>query len=180
MASDIIQLFETHGGEDYISEPLTQTEHMIQTAMLAEENGEASEMIMACLLHDLGHLLEIRNKSSKMGTLGVRDHETVGQDYLLSIGFGQKIANLVGNHVKAKRYLVAVCKDYGQNLSEASRQTLQHQGGLMTQSEAAEFRADPLFKESIRLRAYDDAAKVGGLKVRDIEYYREMLERHCK
>lgn len=164
ISQEIVDLFNKYGGADYIGEPVTQTEHMAEAALLAEKNNEDSEMVVACLLHDIGHLLEINNKTKQMANLGVNlgviDHEIVGKNYLLSKGFSQKIANLVGNHVAAKRYLVSTNPEYFKKLSDASKQTLLHQKGFMTDKEISEFENSQLFDESLRLRSYDDAAKI--------------------
>lgn len=180
MADKIIDLFTKYGDSDYIGEPVSQIEHMIQSAMIAEENGEDVEMILACLLHDIGHLIEIDNKSKHMDNLGVIDHEIVGKDFLLKCGFGTKIANLVNNHVNAKRYLITNCPDYYENLSPASKQTLIFQKGFMTLKEKIEFESDALFEESIRLRHYDDLAKVENCTIKPLDYYYQMMENYLK
>ena len=174
---EIIDLFIKYGASDYIGEPLTQTEHMTQAAMLAEENFEDLDMIVAAFLHDIGHLLEI-NGTNQMDDLGVRDHELVAKQYLLSKNFTAKTANLVGNHVKAKRYLVTKYQSYYHNLSDASKQTLIHQNGFMTEKELAEFESDPYFQESIRLRGYDDQAKISGYKINSLDYYKNILQKY--
>jgi len=173
--NDIISLFEKYGSSDYIGEPITQTEHMIQAAMFAEENKEDLHSILAAFLHDIGHLLEINDSAKYMGKLGIMNHEVIGKEYLLSKGFSHKTASLVENHVKAKRYLVTKFPDYLEKLSPASRETLLHQKGLMNNQEIIEFEADPLFQESLRIRGYDDKAKIIGYKIKPLDYYRELM-----
>ncbi|XWV26374.1 putative HD phosphohydrolase [Tupanvirus soda lake] len=173
--NEIISLYEKYGSSDYIGENISQIEHMVQAAMLAEETGEDIDTILAAFLHDIGHLLEIDNKSTQMENLGVVNHEEIARKYLLSKGFSIKTANLVGNHVNAKRYLVTVCPDYYENLSPASKQTLEYQNGKMTESEINNFKNDPYFKESLRVRSYDDQAKIVGLKIKPLSHYRDMM-----
>lgn len=173
--NEVIELYEKYGSRDYIKENITQIEHAIQAAMSAEENGDDVEMILAALLHDIGHLIEINSKEKQMVDLGVINHEIVGRDYLLSKGFGQKIANLVGNHVKAKRYLITKFPQYYQKLSEASKQTFKFQKGLMNNEELREFKNDVWFVESLQIRGYDDQAKFKDIKIKPLSYYREMM-----
>ena len=173
--NEIIDLFNKYGASDYIGENITQTEHMVQAAMFAEDNGEDLDMIVAALLHDIGHLLEINNKDKQMADLGVTNHELVAKEYLLSKNFTEKTACLVGNHVSAKRYLVSKYDQYYDNLSEASKKTLLLQNGKMNNKEMLEFETDPYFKESLRLRGYDDQAKIVNYKIKPLSYFREIL-----
>lgn len=173
--NEIIDLFNKYGASDYIGENVTQTEHMVQAAMFAEENGEDLDMIVAAFLHDIGHLLEINSKDKQMADLGVTNHELVAKKYLLSKNFTEKTACLVGNHVPAKRYLVSKYDEYYDNLSEASKKTLLLQNGKMNSKEILEFEADPYFKESLRLRGYDDQAKIVNYKIKPLSYFREIL-----
>ena len=41
----------------YIGEKVTMTEHMIQTAMLAEKDKCSSNLVCSSLLHDYGHFI---------------------------------------------------------------------------------------------------------------------------
>lgn len=173
---EIIDLFSKYGANDYIGETITQTEHMTQAAMFAEEDKADLEVVVAAMLHDIGHLLEIQNKSAQMSNLGVVNHEIVGRDYLLSKGFTVRTANLVGNHVKAKRYLVTKYPDYYEKLSEASKQTLKHQNGLMSKEEMENFESDPLFEDSLKIRGYDDKAKIVGYEVNSVKYCKQLLK----
>jgi Predicted HD phosphohydrolase len=176
IAEEIILLFEKHGTSDYIGENISQFEHMAQAADLAERAGEDLEIILAAFLHDIGHLLEIDHPEKHMSTLGVANHEIIAYQYLLSKGFGQKIATLVKNHVDAKRYLVTINPEYYDKLSPASRATLlNHQNGHMTEAELEKFRTDIYFKESIRIRCYDDNAKIIGYKTKDLNYYKDLI-----
>ena len=153
-------LYEKHGGSEYYGEALSQYQHAIQAAHLAEQYAPTDhELIIAAFLHDVGHLLGERDED-RMGHLGVLRHEHVGADYLRqSVGLSERICYLVGNHVNAKRYLTFVDKDYYDRLSEASKQTLVYQGGPMNADEAEKFRLHAEFELCLRMRTFDEAAK---------------------
>ncbi|MEM6346801.1 MAG: HD domain-containing protein [Bacteroidota bacterium] len=176
---EIFSLFEHYGEEEY-GENLSQSEHMIQSALLAQEEKQTEEVIIAALLHDIGHLYGHQLESQRMGDFGVVDHESLGAEYLLSKGFSHKVATLVEGHVLAKRYLCYVNPEYLSNLSQASMETLKQQGGPMNKEEAARFRLSPYFELSIRMRHWDEEAKIPELKIPPIESYREMLLRHLQ
>lgn len=171
----IINLYEQFGGSDYIGESQTQLEHMTRAAMLAEEFGEQNDIILAAFLHDIGHLIEINNDTIKMGSLGIMNHELIARDYLIEKGFDKDIANIIGNHVKAKRYLVTKYPEYKINLSEASRQTLLYQKNTMSPEEMTEFESDPLFNMSLKLRFYDDQSKLLSKPIKPLDYYRNLM-----
>ena len=176
IVDEIFSYYEKYGSHDYIGEPVTQLEHMTQGAMFAEMDGRKPEIVLALFLHDIGHLLEFDDPTGeKMGELGVMHHETKGKIFLQKLGIPYPIPNLVENHVKVKRYLVAKNNDYLNKLSDASRQTLNYQGGPMTQDEIYEFEGDPLFCESLLIRDYDDMGKIPNMKIKSLDYYRGYL-----
>jgi phosphonate degradation associated HDIG domain protein len=154
---EIFALYETYGAADYIGEPVSQLEHMSQTATLALEEGYDDEVVLAAFFHDIGHLCV--GDKSELGPLGHTHHEEAGARYLLTKGFPQRVASLVKSHVLAKRYLTFKYPDYYNHLSDASRQTLLMQGGPMTATEAAAFEEHPLFDLSLLMRKWDDLAK---------------------
>ena len=102
----------------------------------------------------------------------------IGAEYLARLGFSRKVQTLVGAHVAAKRYLVAMDGSYGDELSEASKASLKFQGGPMSEEEIQDFEADGLHQEKCALRKWDDGAKIVGLHVEGVESYREMIEEH--
>jgi predicted HD phosphohydrolase len=108
------------------------------------------------------------------------DHEKLGADYLRSKGFSESIASLVENHVQAKRYLTFRYPEYYANLSPASKKTLEFQGGIMTQDEAIAFEADPLFELHIKLRRWDEKAKLENQPLPSLDKYRAMILHHLK
>jgi predicted HD phosphohydrolase len=152
--------------------------------MLAEEDNCSPNLIVASLLHDIGHLLifdvDAFTDLQALPRLGVSRHEDIGKHYLLSLGYNDTVANLVGNHVLAKRYLVSKDEQYYSKLSDASKETLGHQGGLMSRKELEEFEKDPLFLDSLKLRQYDDKAKVQNVKVKAPSEYVQLLKLSLK
>ncbi|GAB3233612.1 HD domain-containing protein [Algoriphagus aestuariicola] len=173
----IFGLYEKYGAEDYIGEPVSQIEHMCQSAQLAEKEGFDEEVILAAFFHDIGHLFSHLQDADSMGGFGAMRHEQLGGQYLRELGFPEKVAKLVENHVQAKRYLTFRHPEYYQKLSEASRQTLRFQGGPMNPEEATEFEADPLFEASLKMRTWDEEAKVEFVPLPDLRKYREIAER---
>ncbi len=173
----IFGFYEKHGNEEYIGEPVSQLEHMCQSAQLAEGEGFDEEVILAAFFHDLGHLITQGPTTEMMGEFGVKRHEQLGADFLRSLGFSEKIAQLVENHVQAKRYLTFRYPDYYTKLSEASKQTLIYQGGPMKEEEALKFEKDPLFEVSLRMRTWDEEAKLTNLPLPSLTRYKEMALR---
>jgi 2-amino-1-hydroxyethylphosphonate dioxygenase (glycine-forming) len=168
--NEIFDLYAKYGKADYIGEPVSQIEHMSQAAELAIQAGADDEVILAAFFHDIGHICVQSNTELKMASFGIKSHEEIGADFLLSLGFSSRIAQLVENHVKAKRYLTYKYPEYFNKLSEASKQTLAFQGGVMTEIEAKEFEKDPLFEASILLRKWDEEAKEINVPIVDLEF----------
>ncbi len=166
---EIFDLYEKYGGEDYIGEPVSQIEHMSQSAQLAIEGGLDDEVVLAAFFHDIGHICVSRNKENDMGGFGTKSHEKIGADFLREKGFSERIAQLVENHVQAKRYLTFKYPEYLENLSEASKKTLEFQGGRMTEEEALAFEKGSLFEASIQLRKWDEKAKEINTPILDLE-----------
>jgi [1-hydroxy-2-(trimethylamino)ethyl]phosphonate dioxygenase len=166
-------LFATRGHAEYHGESVSQSEHALQTAALAEEERAPGALVVAALLHDVGHLLH--NLPENAAEQGIDDrHEALGAAWLAK-HFVPEVAEPVRLHVSAKRYLCAVDPDYLEGLSTASRLSLSLQGGPMDAGEAAEFAANPHHAAAVRLRIWDDRAKVPGLHVPGVEHYRELL-----
>lgn len=166
---EVFSLYDKFGNEDYIGEPVSQVEHMSQAAELAMEDGADDEVVLAAFFHDIGHICVMRNTENDMGGYGVKSHEKIGADYLREKGFPEKVAALVEGHVQAKRYLTFLKPSYYQNLSEASKKTLEYQGGVMTPDEAREFERNPLFERMILMRRWDEMAKEMDIPVMDLE-----------
>jgi phosphonate degradation associated HDIG domain protein len=161
-------LFAGFGAAYYGREAITQTEHALQCAALAEQAGEVPEVILASLLHDVGHLLMAES------TIEDKRHQEVGAEALVGL-LGERVIAPVRLHVPAKRYLCAVDASYWDTLSQASRDSLVLQGGPFSDEEMSEFESLPYFAEAVRLRRYDDLAKVQGAVTPPLEHYLAML-----
>ena len=166
---EVFSLYEKFGDADYIGEPVSQLEHMSQAAQLAMREAFDDEVVLAAFFHDIGHICVMQNESNSMGGFGVKSHEKIGADYLREKGFPERVAKLVENHVQAKRYLTFKDPDYYNALSEASKKTLEFQGGVMGAEEAASFEKDVLFETSIRMRKWDELAKEINIAILDLE-----------
>ena len=175
----VFSLFDKFGNQDYIGEPVSQTEHMVQAAMQAEKDRQSDKVILASLLHDIGHLVifdyQEEQHITTMGKVGVKNHDKVGADYLRRLDIPYPIPELIEGHVQAKRYLTCINPEYHEKLSPASRKSLQFQGGPMTSIESIAFKQNPLFQKFLDMRRYDDAAKETNVKLTDLQYYKEKL-----
>jgi phosphonate degradation associated HDIG domain protein len=169
IVEDIFSLYEMYGRADYIGEPVSQIEHMSQAAQLAINEGYDDEVVLAAFFHDIGHICVMHDSENNMGGFGTKSHEKVGADFLRQNGFSERIAQLVENHVQAKRYLTFSSQEYYNKLSEASKKTLEYQGGKMNEEEATKFKNDPLFDVSIRMRHWDEEAKEINMPLIDLE-----------
>jgi len=179
IVDELFALYELHGNEDYIGEPVSQIEHMSQAAALAESEGYDDEVVLAAFFHDLGHLCASENAESMDG-LGAVNHEKLGADYLRERGFSERLANLVQAHVVAKRYLTFKHPEYYEKLSPASKGTLNFQGGVMSAAEAAAFEANPDAHLIIRMRYWDDEAKLQEIPVDNINRLKTKALDHLK
>jgi len=156
----------------YIGEKITITEHMIQTAMLAEKNNCSSSLICSSLLHDYGHFI-LENPDDLVNKEKDGKHEDVGYKFLKKY-FVKDVVEPIKYHVKAKRYL-ARDKKYYQILSKASKISLKLQGGIMDEKEANEFKNNEFFENSIKLRKFDEGAKKTLPKIKSIKEYKNLL-----
>lgn len=175
----VFGFYESRGAEEYVGEPVSLLEHMGQAAQFAEAEGHDEEVVLAAFLHDVGHFLP-QQAGEDMDGYGHLSHEKVGAAFLRKAGFSEKIAQLVLKHVQAKRYLCARYPDYYAKLSEASKQTLVFQGGVMTEAEARAYEQAPYFDLSLKMRAWDEAAKETNLPPPDVARYRAMAARHLE
>jgi phosphonate degradation associated HDIG domain protein len=170
---------------DYIGEAVSQLEHALQCAKFAADSGADDETVLGAMLHDVGHLSlgeadQDESSLARMGAMGVLRHEDRGASFLLRMGFSDKVAQLVRGHVQAKRYLVWKHDHYARKLSEASKATLEYQGGPMKDAEAEAFERSEMFGPILKLRSWDDKAKVVGMKVPDLDHYVPMMVRHIR
>ena len=159
----------------YIGEKVTISEHMIQTAMIAENAKSSNNLICSCLLHDYGHfILEDPDKLVRTKIDG--KHEDIGYEYLKKF-FKKEVVEPIKYHVLAKRYLARE-KKYFNSLSEASKISLQLQGGALNKKESKEFEKKDFFKQTIKLRKFDEVAKRTDIKMKSIIEYKNLLSSH--
>ena len=181
IAEEVINLLFSNGGSEYIGEPVTKLEHMVQSAEIAEEMGLREDLVLAALLHDIGHICEPTTESNNMGGLGLQDHEFIGATFLQSRGFSDIVIQSVALHVAAKRYLCYKYPEYLAMLSDASLQTLAFQGGSMTESEAIVFEQNPYLNEIIAVRRIDEQAKISNKALPEsFDIYKQMMIRHLQ
>lgn len=175
-------IFERCGDEEYLGEPVTMAEHMLQGATIAEQNGQDEVIIVGALLHDIGHF------TSEFGTFSMEDtedryHEEAGAE-VLSQFFPSVITDCVRYHVAAKRYLCATRPDYFKRLSPASVHSLNLQGGPMSDEEVVEFEKNPNLKEILQVRYLDEAGKRADMETPPFSHFAPMVQRivdrHCR
>ena len=175
-------IFERRGGEEYLGEPVTMAQHMLQGATIAEKNGMPEVVIVAALLHDIGHF------TSEFGTYSPDDthdrhHEEAGAEVLAAF-FPTLVTDCVRYHVAAKRYLCATKPEYFDRLSAASVHTLRLQGGPMDAEEVAEFQKNPNLEQIIQVRYLDEAGKHPDMETPPFAHFAPMVQRivdaHCR
>ncbi len=170
----LLDLLRDGGSAAYFGEPVTQLEHALQAAALADAARASDALVVAALLHDIGHLLHGRGEH--VASTGVdAEHETVGHQWLTA-HFEPAVTQPVRLHVAAKRCLCAIDPSYAAALSPASRESLALQGGTMTAGQASRFLAQPWAADALALRRWDDAAKLPGVDVPGLSAYRSRLE----
>jgi hypothetical protein len=158
MIDELIALFGTFGVEKY-DENISQTEHALQCALLAQQADATDELVAAALLHDVGHLLQLQSNKGKADFSFDDLHENLGANFLSST-FGPNVTQPIALHVQAKRYLCSVIPSYEAELSEGSQRSLELQGGPMSANESAEFSKSEYFEDAVNIRKWDDLAKV--------------------
>jgi phosphonate degradation associated HDIG domain protein len=174
--SEVVSLLERRGQNQYGMEAINQLEHALQCADMAEKAGETPQTVVASLLHDLGHLLAAERE-------GVKEHNTQQDDMHQYIAlpfirnlFPDAVLEPIRLHVDAKRYLCFIDAGYWADLSLASKHSLELQGGVFTEAQAQAFMAQPFAAEAVRLRRYDDLAKVPAKVVPPLAHYHTHLQ----
>jgi phosphonate degradation associated HDIG domain protein len=172
---DIEKLFRDHGHIAYSGEGVSQLEHALQTAQRAESEKADDALVTAAFLHDLGHLLNLQGATPTQR--GIDDqHQYFAVPFLRTL-FPTAVIEAIRLHVDAKRALCALKPDYYEALSEDSRRSLTLQGGIFSRAEADAFVAKPFAPEAIRVRRWDDAAKVPGELTPALDHYLEIASR---
>jgi [1-hydroxy-2-(trimethylamino)ethyl]phosphonate dioxygenase len=171
---EIAQAFADRGGDSY-GEHVSQLDHALQCAWLAQEDGAGDHLIAAALLHDYGHLFEGRGDAAERDGRDAR-HELHGARALRR-WFGPEVVGPIALHVLAKRYLCAAEPGYAEALSPASVLSLKLQGGAFTPAQCRRFERSRFSADAIRVRRWDDTGKVVGHVVPRLEQYWPILRR---
>tara|TARA_R110002072_G_scaffold30957_39_gene96112 strand:+ start:100 stop:660 length:561 start_codon:yes stop_codon:yes gene_type:complete len=169
----LFQTLETEGAARYGMEAINQLEHALQCAAAAEQEGAGPALITAALLHDIGHLV---HKLGIAAEHGIDDrHEALGGK-LLRKWFDDDVVLPVALHVDAKRYLCTAEPGYFQRLSPASVRSLELQGGPFTENQARDFIARPCGEDAVRLRRWDENAKVKDKETPSLGHFRPYVD----
>ena len=168
-------MYEVKGVRAYEGEGVTQLEHALQSARLAEADGAGAGLVCAALLHDIGHLLNDKGETPTLR--GVDDlHQYVALPFLRP-HFPESVLGPIRLHVDAKRYLCATRPEYYDGLSEDSKRSLKLQGGVFSRDEAERFIRQPYAEDAVRVRQWDDAAKRPGAPTPGLAHYRPLLDK---
>jgi phosphonate degradation associated HDIG domain protein len=168
-------LFEQHGNLAYSGEPVTQLEHALQSGALAEQEGASDELVAAAFLHDLGHLLNRKGESPTMRRIDDL-HQYFVLPFLRPV-LPEAVLEPIRLHVDAKRCLCAIDPGYFDRLSADSMRSLELQGGVFSDEQAQAFLGKPYAEDAMRLRRWDDRAKVAGMTTPDIDHYLQVVKR---
>ncbi len=171
----IADIFKRRGADSYLGEQVTMSEHMLQAALCAEEAGADDETIAAALLHDIGHYTNEFPEDAL--AQGIDNHHDAAGARVLQPFFPAEVTEPVRLHVATKRYLCAVDPTYFDRLSPASVHTLNLQGGPMDEAEAAEFARNPYLDLAVRVRKWDEEAKIENHTTPPFEHYAPILQR---
>lgn len=174
-ATTLLALFEELGGKRYDGEDVSQLTHALQCAAMAMKEGASESLVVAALLHDIGHLVNPKDEGATSKGIDAA-HERVGAGYLAR-WFGPEVTAPVAQHVAAKRYLCQAEAGYQQNLSEESARSLALQGGPFSAAEAEAFLAKPYAQAAVALRRWDEAAKDPEMTTPDLADFCPMIQR---
>jgi phosphonate degradation associated HDIG domain protein len=175
IAEEILAIYQSHGSDAYFGEPVSMSEHALQAAHFARLEDAPPSLVIAALLHDIGHLVDEDVPADIADWKSDAAHELAGCAWL-ALRFSPAVSEPVRLHVAAKRYLCATQPAYLSRLSSASVVTLRLQGGPMSAGEVARFEQEPFRREAVRLRHWDDQGKISGLATAPFEDYQELLE----
>ena len=162
-------------GQSFYDEVVTQLEHALQCAALAQQNDAGPTLITSALLHDIGHFILDEHNADKAFLATDLNHEEIGAQYMEPF-FPEAVTTPIRLHVPAKRYLCTTDASYHDGLSDASKKSLIVQGGIMSDEEREAFEQIPHFQDALTLRRWDDLAKVKGLKTIRLETYRDIVQ----
>lgn len=175
IVSFIADILTRRGAEEYLGEPVTISEHMLQCAELAERAGASDVLIAAALLHDIGHFThEFETDAAEQG---VDSHHEEAGARVIEDFFPSVVTDCVRYHVEAKRYLCATDPGYYAKLSDASVLSLKLQGGPMTPKEVEAFAQNPNLDAILQVRLWDDVGKDPAHSAPGFAHYAPVLER---
>ncbi len=178
VSDEVVALYQARGSAAYFGERVSMTEHGLQAAYFAQLEGAPAALVVAALLHDVGHLLEAVPDAIEDWTSDAH-HEETGARWLAA-RFAPEISEPVRLHVPAKRYLCATDLDYLSRLSPASVHTLRLQGGPMSGHEVERFEGERFHREAVRVRLWDDQGKVAGLVTPSLRDYLPLIAAACR
>jgi phosphonate degradation associated HDIG domain protein len=174
LTEELWAIYSSRGAGAYFGETVTTLEHSLQAAHFAQQARAPDALVVAALLHDLGHLIDSAPLDFADWRTDAR-HEVSGGRWL-SQRFGPEVSEPVRLHVPAKRYLCATSPSFLAQLSPASVRTLALQGGPMSGAEIAAFRLEPFYRQAVALRHFDDRGKIAGLRTADFAHYRGLID----
>ena len=169
--ADLLLDFINEEGKTAYDESVSQLQHALQTASLAHTEDGRRHIVIASLLHDIGHLFIEENDVKKIKDL---NHEIIASNFLKDF-FSEKITESIRLHVVAKRYLCSIDNSYYESLSKASKNSFQVQGGALNKEEINELENNKYFKDAVRLRKWDDRGKVSLKEVEELDTYKKMI-----
>uniref|UniRef100_A0A8H7N0P2 HD domain-containing protein n=1 Tax=Bionectria ochroleuca TaxID=29856 RepID=A0A8H7N0P2_BIOOC len=176
---ELFSFILAQGHTEYLGESVSQLQHSLQSALQAQQDNCDDETVLAALMHDVGRFIPAADKMPKLiapdgSYIGRASHDILGERYLRQLGFSEKVCQLVGSHVTAKRYLCAAENGYWESLSLSSKRTLEYQGGRFTPEQVKEAENNPWLQEKLAVRRYDDLAKNPDAVTPPLEAYQEM------
>lgn len=171
----VVELLKQAGAHRYGGEPVSQLDHALQCALLAESEDAPEALVVAALLHDLGHLMHDLGENAAQH--GVDDRHQVRALHLLKRVFDSAVLEPIRLHVDAKRYLCCVDSTYHDALSPASKMSLELQGGAFSVEDAKHFITQPYARDAARLRTWDDRAKIPRQPTPELAHYTKIMKR---
>jgi [1-hydroxy-2-(trimethylamino)ethyl]phosphonate dioxygenase len=163
ICATLIEIYTNKATGRYGLSAVNQLQHALQSATMAEQDGENAAFITAALLHDVGHMIHEHGEDA--ADHGIDDtHEELAAHWLARY-FGPEVSEPVRLHVPAKRYLCAVDTSYFGKLSEDSIKSLALQGGPMSVDQSA-----------VRLRKIDDRAKDPQAETPDFNHFVQYID----
>ncbi len=178
LTAQLWAIYSSRGAGAYFGEVVSTLEHSLQAAYFAQESDASDALVLAALLHDIGHLIDPAPLDFAGWQSDAR-HEVSGGNWLAQ-RFGPEVSEPVRLHVPAKRYLSATDPGFSAQLSAASVRTLVLQGGPMSAREIAAFRLEPYHSDAIQLRRFDDRGKVAGFRTPHFAHYRELIDANSR